>query len=147
MPMYTVTVMAERSIETAAAGSNALVQVSREMRAWWEFLRERVRAKDADVEAGLRALLEAALVTKEHLAQHRSGAPGIQAQRNLRQLWNEASVKLRKSAPDLAARCQMKADYWTDPERWTPAQVDYSRIGIDRIYSDAQALLRGEDVP
>lgn len=134
--------MAERSIESAAAGSNALVQVSREVRAWWEFLRNRVRAKDADLEAGLRALLEAALATKECLGEHRSGAPGIQAQRELRQLWNEASLRLRTSAPDLAARCQMKAGYWTEPERWTPAQVDYSRIGIDRIYCDAHAAVK-----
>jgi hypothetical protein len=37
----------------------------------------------------------------------------------------------------------MKADYWDDPELWTPDQVREFRIGLDEMYLYARELLKG----
>lgn len=102
----------------------------------------RVR-RDQALEQALKAILDASLRTMHYLAELRDhGRPqDREIELELSQRWSDASVYLRKIHPDLAGRCQMKAAYWTNPADWTPAQVEHSRIGIERVYNEARALL------
>ncbi len=88
-------------------------------------------------------VLDASLRTMHYLAEIRDrGRPEDRdVELQLSQKWSHASVLLRKIHPDLAGRCQLKAAYWTNPAEWTPAQVEHSRIGIERVYNEARELL------
>ena len=56
-------------------------------------------------------------------------------------LWTEAALKLRSVNRDLAQRCALKGDYWTNPEDWSVRRIKKARIDIDRIFREAQELL------
>ena len=48
----------------------------------------------------------------------------------LSRLWSKVALTARPFNPDLAGRCQIKGDYWANPERWTDEQLDAARIEI-----------------
>jgi hypothetical protein len=64
-----------------------------------------------------------------------------ETEEKLSRLWMHAAVKLRRVDADLADRCYVKAEYWVTPERWSEDDIKRARIGIDRVYKEARALL------
>ena len=57
-------------------------------------------------------------------------------------LWSTAALEMMELDPDLAARLRDKADYWSDPVRWSDEMIAGAHIRIDAIASDARALLQ-----
>ena len=59
----------------------------------------------------------------------------------LSRLWLDASIKLREINRDLADRCFLKSDYWTEPNRWSDADVKKAKIDITKVFKEARKLL------
>lgn len=69
------------------------------------------------------------------------GPPLNPQQIRIIRLWREAALKLRYVDRDLAQRCAIKSEYWTNPEEWSVRRIRRARIDIDRIFREAQELL------
>lgn len=109
----------------------------------WITREERKAERD---DAAIKSLLSALSTTKIYIAQRDRGEPiDREKESKLVELWTAAAVQVRRSDEDLAMRLQEKADYWTNPENWTPDEVSNNRIHIDQITRDSRRLLGGHE--
>jgi hypothetical protein len=91
----------------------------------------------------IRAVWSAVDNTRMYLRMIKNGQVDASApNRELVELWSEASLQLMQLDQGLAQRLRTKAEYWSDPRRWEEQQIDDAGIGIDEIASDARALLQ-----
>lgn len=105
----------------------------------WVTRKERKEEKDDDA---IRSVLSAVNKTKLYLASRDRGEPiDRDAEANLVELWQSASVHVRKTDPDLAYRLQEKAEYWANPENWSVDEIISNGIQIDKIADEAKKLL------
>ncbi len=65
----------------------------------------------------------------------------LDEQERLSRLWNHASVKIFPFSAELADRCLIKSEYWTDPESWSKDEIEKQGIGIDTMFQHAQELI------
>ena len=99
------------------------------------------RKQDRD-DAAIRSVLTAVNTTKCYLASRDRGEAvdrGTEAE--LVELWTSASVHIRRTDTDLAYRLQEKAEYWANPENWSPEEIVSNGIQIDSIAVEAKRLL------
>ncbi len=106
---------------------------------WLDRLAKGQERADAAVKAVLLALNE----TKAYVADWKSGQRVRERELLLVRLWTDAAVAVRRKDRDFAHQLQMKAQYWTDPERWTPEDVKRAGIQIDAVSDLARSLLGG----
>ncbi|MDA2926956.1 hypothetical protein MYX78_06945 [Acidobacteria bacterium AH-259-G07] len=60
---------------------------------------------------------------------------------DLSRYWTDTTAKLRGIDEDLAQRCRLKGEYWTDPDKWDEQQLEKTRILLTQVASDADTLL------
>lgn len=106
---------------------------------WLDRLAGRQERADAAVKAVLLALNE----TQAYVADWRTGQRSRERELILVRLWTDAAVVIRRKDRDFAQQLQMKAEYWTDPEKWTRADVKRAGIHIKSVAGRARALLGG----
>lgn len=117
----------------------ALTDAISQIGGWLDRTEKRQERADAAVKAVLLALNE----TQAYIADWNSGRRSREREVALVRLWTDAAVAIRRKYPDFAQRLQMKAEYWTDPERWTAADVERAGIRIKTVAAQARALLGG----
>ena len=66
--------------------------------------------------------------------------PNRDREDQLSRLWMAAHNALFQVDVDLADRCCLKSGYWSDPDEWSPAQIEAARINLDKICDDASAF-------
>ncbi len=107
---------------------------------------KRRRLQDQRGQAAVEAILRAVNETKLYLA---ALARGVQRDMNregaLSRYWTDAAAKLHGIDDDLAQRCRLKGEYWTDPEKWDKRDLEKTRILLDQVAVDADALLGWQD--
>ena len=118
----------------------ALTQAIDQIGGWLDRLSRRRERADAAVKAVLLAVNE----TKAYIADWTSGTRSRKRELLLVRLWTDAAVAIRRKDRNFAHQLQMKAEYWTDPERWTPVDVERAGIRIDAVAGRARSLLGGE---
>lgn len=59
----------------------------------------------------------------------------------LSELWNKAGVNLRRINNNLAYRCIVKADYWSNPNEWTDDDINESNISLNKIIQESIDLM------
>lgn len=106
---------------------------------WIDKVARRHERADAAVKAVLLALNE----TKAYLADWERGAKSRERELVLVRLWTDAAVAIRRKDRDFAHQLQAKAEYWTDPEKWSSEDVRRVGIQIDAIAGRARSLLGG----
>ena len=84
--------------------------------------------------AVLETLLDVSLL-------ERGERPDRQAEGHLVSLWGAAANAFYGIDGTLAANLQLKAEYWTDPQSWTSAQVREAGIALDRVAEFTRQLL------
>ena len=98
--------------------------------------------RDEKINAALHALNTALCETKDYVARLNEGEPSDRRhEHKLARLWHDASVPIRHIDPDLAARCFLKGSYWMEPDAWTHARVEESRIALDEVHASVRELL------
>ena len=107
-----------------------------------EWLRTQVVIRGDRKETAIKALQTAALQTNVYDAMLSRGEARNSAREiELVSLWSSAATCFYRLDPDLAERLQLKAEYWTDPESWTPEQVHSARISLQQITQLTRQLL------
>ena len=98
--------------------------------------------RNENIDNALRALYKALNETKSYVASLNEGnARNRSKEHDIAYMWHEASVPIRHIDPDLANRCFLKGSYWQEPESWSEAQVEESRIALDQVLDSTQELL------
>jgi hypothetical protein len=101
----------------------------------------RVR-RDDRADQALSAVYTATNETHRYIvALQRGLARDIDREHDLARLWHLASIPLRYFDADLAGRCMLKGNYWLDPQEWSVGDINGARIGLDRVFREAQHLL------
>lgn len=111
---------------------NPLVSISKEIRAWTELNRTASNAKREKIKKAVEALSKAVLETKAYVRngfQNRN----LEKENEIRDLWNKAHVELRSIDSQLAKRCFLKAEYWTEPDNWDMEKVERYNITLDSM--------------
>jgi hypothetical protein len=91
----------------------------------------------------LVAVLTAANQTHGYIRATQEGAPrDIEREHALSNLWDICSIELEQFDADIARRCQLKGQYWRDPEQWSVTDINETRIGLERVQKEAEYLLR-----
>lgn len=132
-------------------------------------LSESRRRQEAEFEQALEALQTAVIETKlyaAHLDRYCRPTPNdglgfarnelmrvqpdlsrkprsIAEEKRIARLWTAAARKLRNFDQDLAARCHIKSDYWTEPSDWTDQDLSEFQIELDGISQELYELLLG----
>jgi len=130
----------------------AIIGIANSLHGWFGTLSGQQRERREDEKAALRSLYAALNETRIYIG--RLSRPSVSrirrsqdVERNeeiearISRLWTEASVSLRDLDRDLAERCLLKGDYWANPEAWSEQDIARARIGVNRVFKDAQKLL------
>ena len=117
---------------------------------WFESLSKRKnKLNEREIEA-IKAFYEAVNETRIYVNKLNQPDPskanniflGDKAEEEkLSRLWTTASYKIQDFSRDLAKRCLIKGDYWTNPDNWSDNDIIEKRIEIDRMFEDAQNLI------
>ncbi len=103
---------------------------------------KRRRLQDERGQVAVEAILRAINETKLYLsAVARSSQRDMDREGDLSRYWTDAAAKLRGIDEDLAQRCRLKGEYWTDPDQWDEHQLEKTRILLTQVASDADTLL------
>ena len=98
--------------------------------------------RDEKIEVALHALNTALCETKDYIARLDEGeSPDRRHEHKLARLWQDAAVPLRRIDSDLAGRCFIKGGYWMEPDAWSEARVEDSRIALDQVRESVRELL------
>ena len=57
--------------------------------------------------------------------------PEVEAQ--LSRYWSAAAIPIRQFDPHLAEICELKSEYWIDPDQWTPDEVIQRGIELGTV--------------
>jgi len=105
-------------------------------------IREGEIKRDEKIDKSLKALYKALNETKSYVASLNEGnARNRQKEYDIAYMWQEASVPIRHIDPDLAYRCFLKGSYWLEPESWSEARLEESRIALDQVLDSIKSLL------
>ena len=88
----------------------------------------------------VETIREAANKTKHYYAtmKTKNEEPNIE----LSEAWMNAARAVRELDPDLYQRLLIKADYWANPNQWTPEMSEEKNIYLDEILEDSNRILR-----
>ncbi len=124
--------------------------ISKAANGWFESLgKRRNRLNEQEIEA-IKAFYEAVNETRIYVnklnkpdsSKNNDIFQGDKVEEEkLSKLWTTASYKIHNFSKDLAKRCLIKGDYWTNPDDWSDNDVIKKRIEIDRMFADAQKLI------
>jgi|SRR5882762_2833518 len=114
-----------------------LISIFNQVREWLGMLNAQDVRDKANYKTALKSLYVAAFETKAYLA---APAQNPETELKLSRLWIDARLELQPINFDLAERCLIKADYWSNPSKWTQEQIDEARIGLDTIIEEARRL-------
>ena len=108
-------------------------------------VREDKKARKADRQLALHALVTAVQSTRRYVRDRERGMPRDQAQENqISDVWRAASVAVSAIDPDLAVTCWNKGGYWMQPENWTDEMVEAKGIAIAQLELRVPELLLPE---
>lgn len=98
--------------------------------------------RDERKRKAVAAFLEALSETRMYMARLAQGEDDDrETEAKLARLWNTAAVELRDVDHDLADRCMVKGQYWSDPRGWSMDEKEEARIKLDTVFQQARSLL------
>ena len=103
---------------------------------------KRRRLQDDRGQVAVEAILRAINETKLYLsALVRGSRRDMDREGDLSRYWTDVAAKLRGIDEDLAQRCRLKGEYWTDPDKWDKHQLEKARILLTQVAADADTLV------
>lgn len=89
----------------------------------------------------LKALYLALSETKFYFADRKTKERDLERERRISRLWFEASTELKTIDIELAQRCFLKGDFWTNPSSWKQDDGEKINISIDEMTKLSRELL------
>lgn len=95
---------------------------------------EREDKRTQQLTEGIDALVEALMETRLYYGTYRQTLiRDRKREEKLSRIWVKTSNKLRRVDEDLADRCNMKGQYWADPQTWTDNEYASAIISIENV--------------
>lgn len=116
--------------------------------AWLAYIRDASDKKRAKEQRAIEAIYTAAASTRAYINDvqppvGRGTDPrDPRREAELSNLWMSAGLALQRVDNQLAQRCEVKSGYWSDPDDWSPAQVRFADIELDKVFTLADELRR-----
>lgn len=108
-----------------------------------EYIRGLSQGKQRAYQDAMRSIYEATSQTRHYLADQREGkSPDRDHEMDLSRLWFEAYEKISRIDPDLADRCLIKSDCWSDPRLFSSERYAHVPLDLDTIFEEAKGQLR-----
>jgi hypothetical protein len=108
--------------------------------------RTKRRLMDERGQRAIEAILSAVNETRLYINfLSRSNTRDPDREQELSRLWTRAGAALRGIDNELARRALLKGEYWIDPDQWDDERVRETRIGLEEVMRDANALLNSND--
>ncbi len=105
-------------------------------------IREKQKERTQRTDEALYALYAALNETKEYVSFLDAGKERDRKREfAIANLWQDASVPLRKVDPELATRCFDKGSYWYEPEAWSDLMINRKKIGLNQVIKSMRELL------
>ncbi|SRR5579883_564875 len=126
-------------------GPELFLSMLTQVREWIGTLSQAEAQDNQQTRAALQSVTFAATETRAYIALTRDqpAARNREKEVALAHLWERAGIDIYQINRDLAERCLLKADFWSDPQGWTLAEKDDSRIRLDELSAEARSLLLG----
>jgi hypothetical protein len=103
---------------------------------------DRRSLRDERGQRAVEAILRAVNETKLYISSLERGEKRRRdREEDLSRHWTTAAAALHGINEDLARRCQLKGQYWTEPDAWNGQQLQKARILLTQVSADADALL------
>ena len=84
--------------------------------------------------SALKALSDAVTSTEKYLSLENKRSASVDANYELTNAWHKASLLFRDAGySDMQKLCQIKGNYWLDPNAWTDEQVEKSGIKLKEM--------------
>ena len=90
----------------------------------------------------IRAIHEAATITNSYLSDIREGKmANKEKERALSTLWLEAAAAIQPISPDLAEKCLIKGQCWSDPRLFNSKEYENISLSINYMFSETRKIL------
>ena len=130
--------------EKEPAGTQELDDISRGVGNFKEFV-DKVQPsidKRRKYLNAIRAIHEAATITNSYLSDIREGKePDKDKELSLSMLWFEATGAIQPINPDLAEKCLIKGQCWSDPRLFNSKEYENISLSIDYMFSETRKIL------
>lgn len=118
-----------------------LLSVFKEFREWILGLDKSNLEKNKEDKTALKSIYLALTETKFYFTYRKDNPQDRVREMQISKLWFDASIELKSIDIDLAQRCFLKGDFWTDPNKWKQNENEEINISIDEMTKLARNLL------
>jgi hypothetical protein len=89
----------------------------------------------------LKSIYLALSETKFYFRDRKTIPQDRERERQISKLWFDASTELKNIDRDLAQRCFLKGDFWTDPNNWQQNDEESINISIEEMTKLSKELI------
>jgi hypothetical protein len=90
----------------------------------------------------IRAINQAAITTNSYLRDIREGGePDKAKERTLSELWFKATEAIQPVNPELADKCMIKGQCWSDPRLFNSKEYENISLSIECMFSETRKIL------
>ena len=118
-----------------------IFRVIEELKNAWNRIREGSMEEQRRFRKGVAALSKALNETRIRLGRNQVTR---EDEEELSRLWADAGFAISQFDHELALRCDIKASYWANPERWTDEEIEEAKIEIGSIEKEIRGYLKGK---
>lgn len=111
----------------------SVLSIFKEFRDWLLGIDKATLEHSKEQKAALKALYTALAETKAYFADRKTTPANRERERQISKLWFEAASQLKSIDKNLAERCFLKGDFWTDPDNWKQDEANKINISIDEM--------------
>lgn len=111
----------------------SVLSIFKEFRDWLLGIDKATLEHSKEEKAALKSLYIALSETKAYFADRKVSSTDRERERQISKLWFEAASQLKSIDRNLAERCFLKGDFWTDPDNWKQDEGNKINISIDEM--------------
>mgnify|MGYP003610137831 CR=1 FL=1 len=119
----------------------SLLLVFKEFRDWILGIDKANLEHNKEDKLALKSIYIALSETKSYFTDRISAPQDRKREAQISRLWFEASTELKNVNQDLAQRCFLKGDFWTDPNNWQQKDGEKINISLDEMTKLSRELL------
>jgi hypothetical protein len=91
----------------------------------------------------LRSISFALDETYLYYAELESGQPrNDERERQLSKYWSAAAIPMRHLDKELAEKCDLKSEYWINPDNWSDIKIEEVGISLGKVRGHYRKLLK-----
>lgn len=118
-----------------------VLSIFKEIRDWILGIEKSNLENKKENKIALKSIYVALSETRSYFSDRKILAKDRERERQIAKLWFEAAIELKEIDNDLAMRCFLKGEFWTDPDNWKNDEEQNLNISINEMTSLCRKLL------